>query len=110
MVFVLMKDAQTKDIPYIIVIVLNIVDLLLEGRNIIVIGTIKMHSEIDLLLECTCIVLERIEGVVFIPSVGEDRICEKHGKTEIKKVGYPYWVNDESDEPITRVAGRYINK
>lgn len=68
------------------------------------------HHEIDLLLSCRDIIVEPLEAAIFIPHVDEVRVCRKHGEQKIIKVGTPYWVNDEDDEPITRVTGRYMNK
>ena len=67
--------------------------------------------EVDLLLSCGCIVLERIEAAIYLPNKGEDRWCMRHDRgVFIKRVGNPYHVDDDNKEPVTRIAGRYINK
>jgi hypothetical protein len=60
------------------------------------------NHEVDILLQCSCIIYERIEGVIFLPNVGEARHCNKHGNTTILRVGYPYWVTDEQQEKIKK--------
>lgn len=57
------------------------------------------HHEIDLLLECGHIMVERIEATIFQPLQGEKRICPIDGKdTKISKVGTPYWMEDSIQE------------
>jgi len=68
-----------------------------------------MKHRIALLLKCMDAYIEPLEAAIFIPHVGEKRVCPKHGEQEVVKVDTPYWVEDENDEPITRVAGRYFN-
>lgn len=68
-----------------------------------------MAHEVDLLLSCGCIKLERIEAAIYLPHKEEHRICNKHNRDVlIVRVGNPYHVNDEPSE--NRVAGRYENK
>lgn len=56
------------------------------------------HHEIDLLLKCRDIYIEPIEAAIFVPHVGETRICPRHGEQEVIKVGIPYWVEDDNKE------------
>lgn len=52
------------------------------------------HHEVDYLLSCNHINAEEIEAAIFIPRVGEKRICT-HCKREstISRVNSPYWVD-----------------
>ena len=66
------------------------------------------HHEVDILLSCTCIVYEQIEGVIFTPRIGEARHCKKHNQNvTISRVGYPYYVED-SKEPVN--TGKQVAK
>ena len=68
-----------------------------------------MAHEVDLLLSCGCIKLERIEAAIYLPNRNDDRVCAKHNRAvKVYKVGNPYHVNDEPEE--NRIAGRYVNK
>lgn len=58
-----------------------------------------MEHEVDLLLSCGCIKLERIEAVIYLPHTGDDRYCKRHDKAvKISKVGNPYYVNNNKEE------------
>lgn len=60
-----------------------------------------MAHEVDLLLSCGCILLERIEAVIYIPHKNENRWCMKHDKgVYIVKVGNPYHVNDKKEDDV----------
>lgn len=62
-----------------------------------------MNHEVDLLLSCGCIMLQRIEAVIFLPTAGEVRHCIKHNRdATILKVGQPYWVNDEKEKTTVK--------
>ena len=53
---------------------------------------------VDLLLSCTCIVIEPIESVVFAPYPGELRVCGKHQReVVISEVGRPYQKREEKE-------------
>jgi hypothetical protein len=58
-----------------------------------------MAHEVDLLLSCGCIKLERIEAAIYLPSKGEWRHCFKHDKSvTISRVGNPYHVDETKEE------------
>jgi hypothetical protein len=63
-----------------------------------------MAHEVDLLLSCGCISLERIEAAIYLPHKGDIRFCTKHDRgVFIKRVGNPYYVDDKKeDEAIKR--------
>lgn len=45
-----------------------------------------------LLLACTHIQLAEVEGAIFLPKLGEKKVCSRCGQTgEIIRVGIPYW-------------------
>ena len=61
-----------------------------------------MHA-IDILLGCRHINIEQIEAAIFVPRVGEIRICNVCGKqTIIAKVGTPYWIDERDVERMER--------
>jgi len=57
-----------------------------------------MKHEIALLLKCRDFYVEPLEAAIFIPHIGETRICPKHGEQEVIKVDTPYWVEDKEKE------------
>lgn len=60
-----------------------------------------MAHEVDLLLSCGCIKLERIEAAIYLPNKGENRWCKNHEKgVYIARVGNPYHVNDAPKEEV----------
>ncbi len=62
-----------------------------------------MPHEIDLLLSCTHVTVERIEAAIFVPLVGEPRPCQKCKKyVTIARVGHPYWVDDDKEDQPTQ--------
>lgn len=61
-----------------------------------------MPHEVDYILTCGCVAVERIEAAIFVPLKGEVRICRKHNKdVKIARVGSPYWVDEDQpqDQP-----------
>lgn len=65
-----------------------------------------MAHEVDLLLSCGCIRLERIEAAIYLPRKEEHRICKKHNKDVlIVKVGYPYHVKEDKEEETKQGTG-----
>lgn len=58
-----------------------------------------MPHEVDYLLDCGCVGIERIEAAIFVPLKGEIRICKKHNKdVKIARVGNPYWVDEDQPQ------------
>lgn len=63
-----------------------------------------MAHEVDLLLSCGCIRLERIEAAIYLPHREDVRMCTKHGiAVRIVKVGNPYHVNDAPKEEMKEI-------
>jgi len=60
----------------------------------------KMKHRIALLLKCMDAYIEPLEAAIFIPHVGEKRICPKHGEQEVVKVDIPYWVEDNEEDKV----------
>lgn len=58
-----------------------------------------MSHEVDLLLTCGCIRLEKLEAAIYLPQVGDIRMCLKHQKAVmIAKVGNPYHIDEKTEE------------
>lgn len=54
---------------------------------------------VDLLLSCAHIMIEPIEAAIFVPSIGEKRICPQCSKVSmIVKVGSPYWLDAPEED------------
>lgn len=54
--------------------------------------------EVELLLSCNHMNREPVEAAIFVPSIGEKRVCQTCSKLVIVlKVGTPYWVDKEEE-------------
>jgi hypothetical protein len=46
---------------------------------------------VDILLLCGCVIVEKVESIIYLPNTGEQRHCPNHDKdTLITKIGNMY--------------------
>ena len=56
------------------------------------------YHEVDYLLSCNHINVERIEAAIFIPAIGEKMKCIICNTIQIiEKMGVPYWIDQDSE-------------
>lgn len=56
---------------------------------------------VDYLLECGHVNEEKIDAAIFLPKVGDVRVCKRTSckqRTKIKQVFSPYWLDAEEEE------------
>lgn len=64
-----------------------------------------MAHEVDLLLTCGCIRLEKLEAAIYLPSIGDVRMCLKHERAvSIAKVGNPYHIDEHKEKDWDTLA------